>query len=293
LYKKTEKQIKDYILKNGVPDLIHSHALFMGGVIGMNLSKKLRIPQFHTEHTSGLIFQPEQYTKSDIHLLKEVYTHCKKVFFVSEFAKNKITQAFELKNENFAIIHNVVDSMFFNSIPQTINSPSKFLVVGNIIPRKNHVLLINAWKMYSSIHTDSTLTIAGEGENLIELIALAEELKINQSINWFGKQNRMEVKQLINEHHVVLSTSKLETFGLTVAEAIASGKPVVVTDSGGVKDIINTSNGIITGQSVESFCSGLLTMKKNFDKYNSQKNQEEAKLKFSEEAIYTILKAYY
>ena len=293
LFRQTEKQIEDYILKNGVPDLIHSHALFMGGVIGMNLSKKLRIPQFHTEHTSGLIFQPEQYTKSDIHLLKEVNAHCKMVFFVSEFAKNKITQAFDLKNENFAIVHNVVDTIFFDSIPKTIVSPSKYLIIGNLIPIKNHNLLLKAWKVYYDIHSDSTLTIAGEGENSNELKALAEELKINQSINWLGKQNRMEVKQLIIEHHVVLSTSRLETFGLTIAEAVASGKPVVVTDSGGVRDIVKPSNGIITHQNVDSFSMGLLTIKSEYNKYDSKKIQTEAKLKFSEEAIYTILKTYY
>jgi teichuronic acid biosynthesis glycosyltransferase TuaC len=293
LFQHTEKVINQYILKNGRPDLIHSHALFVGGVIGMYLSEKLKIPQFHTEHTSGLLFQREQYSKGDVSLLKKVYTHSKMVYFVSEFAKNNISKLYGITTENFTVVSNVVDPIFFEIVPKPIESPSKFIIIADFISIKNHKLLLDAWKIYLSLHPDNTLTIVGEGEKLNELTSHAEELNIDHSIIWLKKQARNEIKQLILDHDIVLSTSKLETFGMTIAEAIASGKPVVVTDSGGVRDIVEPSNGIITQQNADGFSWGLLSIKSEFKKYDSKKIQADAKLKFSEEAIYTVLQAKY
>jgi glycosyltransferase involved in cell wall biosynthesis len=46
-------------------------------------------------------------------------------------------------------------------------------------------------------------------------------------------------------YSLLLSTSVSETFGLSVAEAIAHGTPVVGTDSGGVRDFVNEGNGLV------------------------------------------------
>jgi glycosyltransferase involved in cell wall biosynthesis len=293
LINETEKLMSIYISENGLPNLIHSHSLFMGGGVGLYLSKKFNIPQFHTEHTSGLIFQPKQYTKSDIQFLKNVYQHCKTVFFVSDFALKSISTSLNLPSGNFETLHNLVNNQFFEASNSQTDTPVKFLMIGNFIPVKNHELLLKAWKIFLNAYPDSTLTIIGNGKGINRLQNLANHLEINNSIIWCKRQNRIIVKRLIDEHDVILSTSKLETFGLSVAEAISSGKPVVTTNSGGINDIVNLNNGIITDHTPNSFALGLMTIKKEYHKYNSIQIQEHAKLIFAEDVIYSRLLYFY
>lgn len=288
-----QKTMGAYYKKHGKPDLIHSHALFMGGIVGRYLSKKIEIPLFHTEHTSGLIFNPKQYTKRDIDLLKKTYESSKKVFFVSNFALEKVSDYLNLNKENFKTLPNLVNDSFFTSISQKNEKPFEYLMISDFIEIKNHELLIYAWKLFHNHYPNSKLTLIGEGEKKEEIVLLARELKIDHSIKWMDRQNRKEIKHMIDQHHVVLSTSKLETFGLTVAEALASGKPVVVTDSGGIRDIVNSENGIITEQDVDSFSKGLIQMQENYSSYDCSKIQKDIKIKFSENSIYHMLMSEY
>ena len=76
LKQKTYKEVSKLNIK---PDIIHSHSCFMGGVVGSYLSYKFGVRQFHTEHTSGLISRPNQYTLDDVKHLKKVYSNSKKV----------------------------------------------------------------------------------------------------------------------------------------------------------------------------------------------------------------------
>ena len=46
----------------------------------------------------------------------------------------------------------------------------------------------------------------------------------------------------MNESDYLISVSKIETFGITIAEAISSGLPAIVIDSGGPNDFINQTN---------------------------------------------------
>jgi glycosyltransferase involved in cell wall biosynthesis len=77
----------------------------------------------------------------------------------------------------------------------------------------------------------------------------------------------------------------LETFGLTVAEAQAIGKPVVVTDSGGVRDIVTKETGIICESHVNELAKALIEIQVNYEKYDPHKIRELTYNKFSESVI--------
>lgn len=289
LYKKTQKYLVDYILQNGKPDIIHSHALFMGGVIGYYLSKEFNIPQFHTEHTSGLISDPEQYTKSDIKLLNEVYKNCKKVFFVSNYFNSEMQKHYKLTKANLMVLPNMVHQNFFNYINPEHTNIFNFIAIGNLVKIKAFDFLLQAWSIFKQHDNESYLTIAGSGPELDSLNNLIDVFNLHNSVKIIPRLSRPEVKNHIDNSHVLLSTSKLETFGLTVAEAVACGRPVVVTDSGGVRDIVNTSNGIITDFNIDAFANALANMKSNFHSYNLKQISKDTKLRFGEAKILQTL----
>ena len=80
-YKKLTKKcidlFDDYISKEGVPDIIHSHSFFTGGLIGYELSNKYNIPLFHTEHASSLITNTQEYNNTEKNWIKKGLLHAK------------------------------------------------------------------------------------------------------------------------------------------------------------------------------------------------------------------------
>jgi glycosyltransferase involved in cell wall biosynthesis len=267
--------------------IIHSHAMFMGGIIGHKLSKKYNIPHVHTEHTSGLIFNPKQYTKNDISITRKVYSDCSKVLFVSHFALKHTLFNLDLEaKEAFMVLPNVVDSSFFSYPIVSISRASsfRFLVIGNLIPRKNHKLLLEAFGLLQKELPTVGLSIAGNGPLKQELHELSESLNL-ENVKWLPKLNRAEVKEQMAIHQVILSTSKVETFGLTIAEAQAMGKPVVVTDSGGVRDIVTHETGIVTELSAEAFAKALMQLIQTFHTHDPEMTRLSAKNRFAAPVI--------
>jgi glycosyltransferase involved in cell wall biosynthesis len=286
-FQRVREAMKSFQLEPHDFTIIHSHAMFMGGLIGYWLSKKYNLPQVHTEHTSGLIFNPKQYSKRDFSMTRKAYEHCHKVLFVSQFALERTLQNLSLEvRDTFKVLPNVVDSAFFSSsiLSRSKATSCRFLMIGNFIPRKNHALLLEAFAFVQKQYPSAGLTIAGHGPLMVELQALSSSLQL-KNITWLPGLSRTEVRIEIAAHHAVLSTSTIETFGLTVAEAQAMGKPVVVTDSGGVRDIVTQETGLVTEGSSESFAKGILQLIQSYDTYDQETIRQSAKRRFSSEVI--------
>jgi len=190
------------------------------------------------------------------------------------------------EKEAIKVLPNLVDTTFFTfPIPPLSQANSlKFLMIGSLIPIKNHRLLLEAFSLVQKQHPTVGLSIAGNGPLEQELRASCESLKL-EHVYWLPRLNRAEVKEQMAAHQVIISTSKVETFGLTIAEAQAMGKPVVVTDSGGVRDIVTQETGIITEASSTSFAKGMLRMIQSIDKYHPESVRKCARQRFSSEVI--------
>ncbi len=279
-------------LKNDLPDLIHSHAMFMGGVVADYLSKNLGIPFIHTEHSSALIFQPESYTRKDLNRIKCVLSNSKMNIIVSRFFQEEISKVFR-NCDNKKIIPNMVKNEFFETTLVKRNQPEHFLCIGNFIEVKQHFLLLEAWKKVIDKNLSITLTLVGVGQLEKELKELSLKLHIEDTITWKGRMSRDEILNELTKHDVILSSSKVETFGLSVAEALASGKPVVVTDSGGVRDIVTRKDGYITEKNAQALAQGILSMNENYSTFDSNDIRIRAKARFHENIIYDQLEQIY
>ena len=284
---KTKKALEKYSICIHDFDIIHSHALFMGGYIGLKLSQKYQIPFVHTEHTSGLIAQPEQYSKADRKIIQEVLLNASKTLFVSKFALEKTLIQYSISpSSNIEVLNNIVASVFFEvEINHFESNPFRYLVISRLHSRKGNELLLQGWKEVVKLYPRAQLTIAGEGPEKEKLIGITQTLNLKDSVIFLPHLSRTEVLKQIKQHHVLISVSRLETFGLTVAEAQAIGKPVVVTDSGGVRDIVTKETGIICESHVNELAKALIEIQVNYEKYDPHKIRELTYNKFSESVI--------
>ena len=124
--------------------------------------------------------------------------------------------------------------------------PVKFFYVGRICREKGvHVMLeaFNNLTLPAEIHV-----IGGTGNHLEEVYSKQLKKKYkNKNIIWHGKVLPEEVNEKIKMFDVMIHPAFfLEVFGLTIAESLLMGKPVIATKCGGAEmQIIHNENGLL------------------------------------------------
>jgi glycosyltransferase involved in cell wall biosynthesis len=105
------------------------------------------------------------------------------------------------------------------------------LYLGRIHPTKGIELLIAAWKSLGRRTGDCQLVVAGTGEPeyVAECRRMAGELIVSGACDWIGQATEEEKALLYRDAMAYVLPSRNENFGNTVAEALASGTPVVTT----------------------------------------------------------------
>jgi glycosyltransferase involved in cell wall biosynthesis len=119
------------------------------------------------------------------------------------------------------------------------------LSIGRIVPQEVFDTLLRAWAMISD--PNARLIIAGDGPELENLEELARDLNIREATEFLGPADRETVPRLFaGATAVVVPSLAGEGLRLVSIEAMASGRPLVVTRSGGVAEAVpDGENGLI------------------------------------------------
>jgi len=126
------------------------------------------------------------------------------------------------------------------------NGTLSIITVSSLIERKKIDTNLKALaQLKDRIHW--TYTIVGDGELRPALETLAAELGIRDRVYFKGIMPRREVIQLLEQSHIFLLVSYLETFGLVYLEAMASGNIVIGSKGEGIDGIIQQEkNGFLS-----------------------------------------------
>lgn len=118
------------------------------------------------------------------------------------------------------------------------------LCVAEMIPRKNHLQLLAAWRIVTREVPEAHLLLAGDGELRPRLESLASKMGLSGSVHFLGY--RSDIPDLVANSNVVVLTSKHEGLPRCIMEAMAAGKPVVATDVRGSRELIRDGvNGLL------------------------------------------------
>lgn len=111
------------------------------------------------------------------------------------------------------------------------------LLVGRIVSHKGVEHFIEA----SRYLPDVQFLVAGEGASLDSMERLADSLGVRDRVRFLGRisQNNLPGIYAACDVFVLPSVSRLEAFGIVALEAMATGKPVVVADIPGVREVID------------------------------------------------------
>ncbi|GLC97805.1 glycosyl transferase family 1 [Cupriavidus sp. TA19] len=109
------------------------------------------------------------------------------------------------------------------------------LNVGRLVPEKDQAMLIKAFSEVNRRIPNARLMIAGDGPLRAELASQIEKHELNHAVLLAGV--RRDIPELLQAADVFVLSSRIEGMPLAVAEALASGLPVVATDAAGVSEL--------------------------------------------------------
>jgi glycosyltransferase involved in cell wall biosynthesis len=117
-------------------------------------------------------------------------------------------------------------------------------IVKSLAPTYGIDLLLRAFtgllggSRLSAADIDCRLLIVGDGPQHRALLVLARELGIDGRTEFIGAVPHVEVPGLLRRFDVYAAPSRRESFGVAVLEASACALPVVVSDAGGLPEVV-------------------------------------------------------
>lgn len=226
------------------PDIIHAHSAIRGGMLADRLGRLLGLPVVITEHNTA--FLRGIYSAGTIGSIKGLFERSASIIAVSRYFAERLAEIVGVEAGRIEYIPNLVDTEFFSPLGASSKEPrGRLCMVCLLSPKKRVELAIEALALLRDRGLEVTLRIAGEGEEGPRLERLVAELGLGEAVSFLGRLDRAHTRDLINDSDIMLSTSEVETFGVTLIEALACGLPVLATDSGGPSSIIGAHNGAI------------------------------------------------
>lgn len=179
-----------------------------------------------------------------LHKATQVYERGVDRFIAStQFVKDKLVE-FGQNAEQITVIPMGVAAAKITAASSATKLPIKssepfVLFVGRLHPTKGVDILLRALQAYQqTTGTEIATYIIGSGEQEVMLKELATTLSLKK-VHFLGQQNRATVYAHMHASSaVIVPSTYYETFGLTAAEAMAAGKPVIASNHGSLAELI-------------------------------------------------------
>jgi glycosyltransferase involved in cell wall biosynthesis len=112
------------------------------------------------------------------------------------------------------------------------------VAVGRFVPEKCHGDLIATMRAVRDRNPSAQLVLVGDGPRRAEVEEAARAAGVGEAVVFTGTRPHQEVLDIVSAADVFVSSSSHEGFSLATAEAMALGRPVVVTSVGGVPELV-------------------------------------------------------
>ena len=226
-------------------DVIHGNAeeAYWSGKI----AKRNKSTYVFTSHTPNIpitgmlkgMMRPIRFLKNlNTYFLRQGIIEADQVVVFSHFSRDLIMKGLNNTCANkIKVISPGVESSWFE-VERKPSSGSELLFWGRIEEEKGLRELFHALKTVSKIVKDIRLTIVGEGNRLREYKSLVSDLSLTDRVEFAGWLCSTEIQNLTARSSLGIFPSRVESFGLSVVEAMAAGLPVIAASGGAVPENI-------------------------------------------------------
>ena len=238
----------EIINKEGKFDCIHAHD-WLVAYSAKTLKNSYEMPIVSTIHAteagrnSGIHDETQKYINDTEWLLTYESTE---VIVNSNYMKCELQRLFGLPFEKINVVPNGINLNNFSGIEKDYNFRRQYamdnekiiLYVGRLVYEKGIQNLISAMPKILQGYNDTKLIIAGKGGMIDELKAQANRMGLGNKVYFTGYLNSKQVQKMYKCADIAVFPSTYEPFGIVALEAMLAGIPTVVSDIGGLNEIV-------------------------------------------------------
>jgi glycogen synthase len=230
-------------------DLVHGHDWLVAQA-SATLAERLAVPYVTTVHATehgrhqGWVQDPPQ---SHIHSVERwMVRRADALIVCSYYMRGHVADIFDMDERRIAVIPNGIDpselrpAADLQSLRRKFAAPHEKLVlfVGRLVYEKGFQLALDALPSVLEGVEDVRFLVAGSGTHEAELKAQAERLGLSEHGSFLGWIGDDVLHSLYRIADLCVVPSIYEPFGLVALEAMASGCPCIVADTGGLREVV-------------------------------------------------------
>ena len=230
-------------------DLVHGHD-WLVAVAAKRLADQARVPFVTTIHATeygrhqGWVHQPPM---SDIHRTERWMAHsADQVIVCSHYMRGHVADVYDLEEDRVAVIPNGIDPDDLVAVDDLDALRARFaqpeeqlvLLIGRLVYEKGFQLALDALPGLIDTVGGLRFLVAGSGSHEQALREQAAELGLMEHGTFLGWIGDDVLHSLYRIADLTVVPSIYEPFGLVALEAMASGCPCIVADTGGLREVV-------------------------------------------------------
>lgn len=177
-----------------------------------------------------------------------VYQCATHIIHVSKFEQDDFLNTFHASRKVHHVFYNGKKDLAVNT-PAAELKKSIVICIGRLDYSKGQDIIIKAFRQVVNHMPDAILILVGEGKFRPQNMSLVSELKLENSVKFYGRINPDEVINLLNRSKVSVLPSRMDNCPLAIIESLSAGVPVIASRVGGIPEILLDG---ITGYLIES-----------------------------------------
>lgn len=230
-------------------DLVHGHD-WLVAVAGDHLAKRFRCPLVMTIHATefgrhqGWV---DKHPQSHIHGVENwMSNRAERVITCSYYMREHVCDIYDLDEAHVTVIPNGIDPMDLQPVDDLDTLRGNFaatderlvLLVGRLVYEKGFQLALDALGPIIEKLGNVRFLVAGSGTHEEQLKTQAAELGLLEHGTFLGWIGDDVLHSLYRIADLCVVPSLYEPFGLVALEAMASGCPCIVADTGGLREVV-------------------------------------------------------
>ncbi|MBV6820337.1 glycosyltransferase family 4 protein [Rahnella sp. PD12R] len=263
IYRRTIPIAKSFVIKKYINHIFHSPNYYLPPGVNNCIA---------TFHDLSIFHWPEFHPRARVHLMqKELISAEKRAKILitdSEYTKKELVDFFQRPPESIVVAPLASSNDFMvKSESDIILRLRKYkleykkfiLFTGTIEPRKNLITLLKVYeRLTNSEKSNFPLVISGyKGWGNSEILRLFDKGHREGWLKYLGYVPSEELPYLFSGAKAFVFPSIYEGFGIPVLEAMASGTPVICSDSSSLPEVVGNAALIADPMDIDTFTSNL------------------------------------